>query len=160
MASAGSLKKKRSSSNGSLNSSFGDTNAKIKKKGVEKQLMRMDSQEVHPNDVQVLKTFLQKDENVGKIIDILGAKLGKTLPELVKSLNMYIVDLSKEMLGVDKNIEKMQDDMFNIDIMPVTMLMQAGRTEQAFKIIRDTLIVGQSFYIKDKFAEEKPKPVQ
>jgi hypothetical protein len=93
----------------------------------------------------VLKGFLQRDENVCKIVEMLGAtKLGKTLPDLVKALNGYIVDLSKQLLGADNKImgEIEKDDMFNIDIMPVTMLMQVGKTEQAFRIIRDTLIVG------------------
>ena len=54
----GSPRKMRSSSNGSLNSSFENTAGKIKKKGVAKELERLDSQEIHPNDIMVLKEFL------------------------------------------------------------------------------------------------------
>jgi hypothetical protein len=44
--------------------------------------------------------------------------------------------------------------MFDIDIMPVQMLMLGGKTEQAYRVIRDAIICGQSFYMKDKMKEE------
>jgi hypothetical protein len=76
----------------------------------------------------VLKTFLIKDEDVGKIMNTIEKKLGKTLAELVDALNKYISDLGRSM-GGNKDLEALSDNMFSIDLMPVQMLMQGGRTE-------------------------------
>jgi hypothetical protein len=54
----------------------------------------------------------------------------------------------------NKDLEALGDNMFSIDLMPVQMLMQGGRTEQAYRVIRDAVICGQSFYLKDKMKEE------
>jgi hypothetical protein len=106
-----------------------------------KELEKFDSKEIHPNDIQVLKTFLIKDEDVGKIMNTIEKKLGKTLPELVDALNKYISDLGRNMSG-NKDLEALGDNMFSIDLMPVQMLMQGGRTEQAYRVIRDAVICG------------------
>jgi len=93
-----SSKKRRSSSNGSLSSFEGATTSLLKKntKGnALKELEKFESKEIHPNDIHVLKTFLIKDEDVGKIMNTLDKKLGKTLPELVDALNKYIGDLGR-----------------------------------------------------------------
>ena len=76
----------------------------------------------------MLKTFLIKDEDVGKIMNTIEKKLGKTLAELVDALNKYISDLGRSM-GGNKDLEALSDNMFSIDLMPVQMLMQGGRTE-------------------------------
>ena len=55
-------------------------------------------------------------------------KLGKTLPDLVDGLNKYISELGRNM-GGNKDLEALNDNMFSIDIMPVQMLMQGGKTE-------------------------------
>lgn len=55
--------------------------------------------------------------------------LGKTLPDLVDALNKYISDLGRKMNG-NKDLEALNDNsMFNIDLVPVQMLMQGGRIE-------------------------------
>lgn len=114
-----------------------------------KELEKFEQKEIHANDIQVLKTYLIKDEDVGKIMNTIEKKIGKTLPELVDALNQYIHDLGRKMNG-NKDLEALNENsMFNIDLVPVQMLMQGGRTEQAYRVIRDAVICGQSFFMKD-----------
>ncbi len=71
----------------------------------------------------MLKTYLIKDEDLGKIMNTIEKTIGKTLPDLVDALNKYISDLGRKMSG-NKDLEALNDNsMFKIDLVPVQMLM-------------------------------------